>query len=527
MREGLIVRSAMDNMFRFDKDTAVVRTTGGAVRGYAYRGMHIFKGIPYAKARRFHKPEPVSWEGVRVSAVYGPVCPVVSEWVPGDDLLTPHRFWPKDENCQNLNIWTPGLDDGKRPVLVWIHGGGHEFGSSIEHIAYDGENMCHYGQAVVVSLNHRLNILGYFDRSDFGEEYEDSANNGTNDLIAALRWIRDNIARFGGDPGNVTLMGQSGGGMKITELLQTPAADGLFHKAVNMSGVFPKELSEELMPEGKESGRKIVEAVIRKMKLKQVSELETAPYEAFAAAWKAVSPALEKQGYYVGGHGPKKNKYYLGDPLEVGFRKETAHIPMVVGSTLGEFFAGFAGEADLKKMKKKEQKAFVSAIYGPDAQAFEAAFKEAYPGRNFAEFVTTDFVCRAGILQYVSGRSMMNDCTYSYIFCQDTPVYGGRAPSHCADIPYLFHNTSLVPSSVVPRVTPKLEKEIFDSLMAFARSGDPNTFELPEWHAVRPGALYTMLFDAKTREALNHDLALIPAMARELTPILQKRFFGN
>ena len=173
--------------FKCDSHTAVVHTGSGDIRGYEYNGLNIFKGIPYAKARRFHRPEPVSWEGVRVTAVYGPICPVMSEWVPGDDLQTPHRYWPKDENCQNLNVWTPGLDDEKRPVLVWIHGGGHEFGSSIEHIAYDGENMCFYGQAVVVSLNHRLNILGYFDVSDFGPEYENSANAGTDDLIPASR----------------------------------------------------------------------------------------------------------------------------------------------------------------------------------------------------------------------------------------------------------------------------------------------------------------------------------------------------
>ena len=517
----------MNDRFRFDKDTAVVETTGGKVRGYAYRGMNIFKGIPYAKARRFHRPEPVSWEGVRVSAVYGPVCPMTDEWVPGDDLLTPHRYWPKDENCQNLNIWTPGLDDEKRPVLVWIHGGGHEFGSSIEHIAYDGENMCFFGQAVVVSLNHRLNILGYFDVSDFGPEYENSANAGTDDLIAALRWIRDNIASFGGDPENVTLLGQSGGGMKITELLQTPEADGLFHKAVNMSGVFPKEVADGLMPEGKESGRKIVEAVLRKMRLRNVSELETAPYEAFAAAWKAVSPALEKKGFYVGGHGPKKNAFYLGDPLEVGFRKETSQIPMVVGSTLGEFVSGIPGEADMKKMPLKAQRALLTSIYGTEALAFEAAFREAYPERKIGELLTTDFVCRAGVLQYVSMRGAMNDCTYSYLFCQDTPIYGGRAPAHCADIPYLFHNTCLVPSSQIPRVTPGLEKEIFDSLMVFARSGNPGTYDLPAWHPVKPGAISTMLFSAHTREALNHDLALIPQIARAFTPALQRLFFGK
>ncbi len=513
----------MKPTFRFDKETAVVRTTGGLVRGYEYRGLSIFKGIPYAEARRFHKPEPVKpWEGVRVSAVYGPVCPMTDEWVPGDDLLTPHRYWPKNEHCQNLNIWTPGLHGKKRAVLVWIHGGGYSFGSSIEHLAYEGENLSREGRVVAVSVNHRLNILGYFDLSSFGKEYEDSANAGLLDLVEALRWIRANITAFGGDPDNVTLMGQSGGGMKITDLLQTPAADGLYHKAVNMSGVFPSEVFDG--PQGKEkrNGRKIAKAVLTQMGLPDVKALEEAPYEAFAAAWKAVSPALAKKGYYVGGDGPVANASYLGDPMKIGFRKETAGIPMIVGSTLGEFMGMLVGEEDLKAMPEAAQKAFVNKIYGSLADEILPLFKAAYPDRSTAEMLTLDYVCRAGVLPYVSTRGAMNDCTYTYLFCQDTPIYGGRMPAHCADIPYLFHNTSLVPSSQVPGVTRRLEKQIFESLMAFARTGSPDTPSLPEWHPVKPGAVPTMLFGADTREALNHDLDLIPAMAEKLSPVLRK-----
>ena len=144
--------------------------------------------------------------------------------------MVPHRYWLMDEHCQNLNIWTPGLDDQKRPVLVWLHGGGFESGSAIEHLAYEGENMSRYGDAVVVSVNHRLNLLGYLDLSSLGEAFSDSGNCGGDDIIASLRWIQENIAAFGGDPDNVTLFGQSGGGAKITTLLQTPAADCLYHK---------------------------------------------------------------------------------------------------------------------------------------------------------------------------------------------------------------------------------------------------------------------------------------------------------
>ena len=145
--------------------------------------------------------------------------------------MVPHMYWSEKEDCQNLNIWTPSIRDGrKRPVMVWLHGGGFSAGSSIEQLAYDGENLSRAGDVVVVSVNHRLNVLGYLNLSPFGEKYQDSANAGNLDLIAALEWIRDNIEGFGGDPENVTLFGQSGGGVKAWSLLQMPEADGLFHK---------------------------------------------------------------------------------------------------------------------------------------------------------------------------------------------------------------------------------------------------------------------------------------------------------
>ena len=145
--------------------------------------------------------------------------------------MVPHMYWSEKEDCQNLNIWTPSIRDGrKRPVMVWLHGGGFSAGSSIEQLAYDGENLSRAGDVVVVSVNHRLNVLGYLDLSPFGEKYRDSANAGNLDLIAVLEWIRDNIEGFGGDSENVTLFGQSGGGVKVWSLLQMPEADGLFHK---------------------------------------------------------------------------------------------------------------------------------------------------------------------------------------------------------------------------------------------------------------------------------------------------------
>lgn len=158
-------------------------------------------------------PQPVKpWKGIKNALAYGYVCPLLKQDEPNMEVLVPHRYWPQDEHCQNLNVWTQSLDPGaKKPVMVWLHGGGFSAGSAIEHVAYEGDHLSEFGDVVVVSVNHRLNILGYLDLSPFGEKYKNSANAGNADMVAALQWVHDNIAAFGGDPENVTIFGQSDG----------------------------------------------------------------------------------------------------------------------------------------------------------------------------------------------------------------------------------------------------------------------------------------------------------------------------
>lgn len=256
--------------FVYREDYPVVQTTEGKVRGYEWNGCCIFKGIPYAEAQRFHRPHRLKeWEGVREAQSYGYVCPLLSKDEPNCEMMVPHMYWPEDENCLSLNIWTPSIGDSKkRPVMVWLHGGGFFAGSSIEQLAYDGENLCSLKDVVVVSLNHRLNVLGYLDLSPFGDEYADSANAGNFDMITALQWIRDNIEKFGGDPDNVTLFGQSGGGAKVWTLMQMPEADGLFHKGIVQSGVI-----EALSDVEDRDGREIVLAMLRELGLAEKDEI--------------------------------------------------------------------------------------------------------------------------------------------------------------------------------------------------------------------------------------------------------------
>ncbi|MBR3060718.1 MAG: carboxylesterase family protein [Oscillospiraceae bacterium] len=194
--------------FRCSADT-VAKTADGLLRGFFLDGLYIFQGVKYADAGRFQAPAPVKpWEGIREATNYGYICPVANEPMPTGELLIPHRFWPSNEHCQYLNIWTPSLERGaKKPVIVWLHGGGYSSGSSIEQVAYEGDALAEYADAVVVTLNHRLNILGFLDMSSFGEKYRNSVNAGMADIVEALRWVKRNIAAFGGDPENVTLIG--------------------------------------------------------------------------------------------------------------------------------------------------------------------------------------------------------------------------------------------------------------------------------------------------------------------------------
>ena len=507
----------MAHTFSCSADAPLVRTTGGSVRGYRFDGLDIFKGIPYAKARRFHAPEPAVWDGVLDATSYGYVCPLLEMPKPNGEMLVPHRYWLMDEACQNLNIWTPALDDAHRPVLVWLHGGGYFAGSSIEQIAYEGENMARLGDCVVVSINHRLNILGYLDLSDFGAEYANSGNAGGDDIIAALRWVRDNIAAFGGDPGNVTVFGQSGGGAKVTTLLQTPAADGLFHKGIVMSGVLGR------LADCTGSGRDCAEALMAELGAADIAALETVPYAALAAAYNKVAPALKAAGKNTG-CAPHPNAFYLGDPLENAFRPETARIPLLVGTVFGEFAAFNGFGLNKAQMSTAEAEGFAEKMLGKQtADALLPLFHAAYPERSAAALPFLDVLFREPTMRYIRRRAETGP-VWSYFFNQDFTIEGGRVPWHCSDIPFVFHNTELVPSANISGVTPQLEQQIFDAVLAFARTGNPQHSGIPTWPASTPQQENTMLFDSATRLAPNHDKALIAAALPAISALMARNF---
>lgn len=478
----------------FNYDTVpILETTGGRLKGYFYDGAYIFKGIPYAYADRFQMPQETKWEGVKDASSYGFVCPLLMKDTPSAELLVPHRYWPQDEHCQNLNIWTQSLDKEKKsPVMVWLHGGGYFAGSSIEQAAYDGFNMCMNGNAVVVSINHRLNVLGYLDLSAFGGKYKNSGNAGHADMVAALKWVHDNITLFGGDPENVTIFGQSGGGMKVADLMQIADADGLFHRGLIMSGVG----DASLMPSCTGDGCAVITAILDELGISKedVAKLETVPYYKLAEAYGKVSPMIAMQGGYVGG-APLVNDYYKGSPLEYGFREHAFEIPVMVGSVFGEF-AFMPAEYDKNQLTDEQIKEIISGVYGEHTEEMIEVFKQAYPGKNAIDLLSVDRVMRQPSKRlaklHAEGRKAG---TYLYDFTLEFPIHYNKIAWHCSDIPFFFHNTDKVEVCQITEAGKRLEEQMFKAFMAFAVTGKPECDTLPEWEKVTPDAEPTMIFD--------------------------------
>ena len=480
----------MAGQFQYDS-LPVVETKAGKLRGYQWEGTYIFKGIRYAKAKRFQLPEEAEpWEGVREAASYGFVCPMLTRDNPQGELLVPHRYWPQDEDCLSLNFW--------------IHGGAFSMGSSIEQKAYNGENMSKYGDVVVVTVNHRLNILGYFDMSPYGEKYAGSANAGQADLVAALLWVRDNIEAFGGDPGNVTIFGQSGGGMKVSGLMQTPEADGLFHKGMIMSGV-----AGDILPYSTGDSRPLIRAMLKELGLTEdeAGRLETIPYHDLAAAYNRVSPAVAGAGGYIGCT-PKPDDFYKGEGPAVGFTDHAKTIPVMVGTVFGEF-----AMAPLPFNKEQIPEAELDAVLDNRFQGrgkeLKTVFAEAYPGKNPADLLTLDTIFRGPTREFVRALAAAGGSVYSYLFALEFPYQNQKAAWHCSDIPFVFHNTELVPVANIPGVSDRLEEQIFGAVMAFARTGKPEYEGLPQWPASREDDEATMIFDRVCEVRHNHDDRLL------------------
>lgn len=486
----------------------VVETNNGKVRGYVHAGIHTFKGIPYGRAKRFEaaqKPEP--WQGVRSSTMYGPVAPLevpTTSVRDESEFVFDHDWGFPNEDCLNLNVWTPSIDDGKkRPVMFWIHGGGFTTGSSHELPSYDGENLSKRGDVVVVSINHRLNVLGFLDLSAYGEKYKNSANNSISDLVLSLEWVKDNISSFGGDPDNVTIFGQSGGGAKVNTLMAMPKAKGLFHKAVNQSGSFRTAMLE------KEDTQDIAKETISILGLdaNTIDSIQNIPFEdlvvASGKALKTVAEKMKAAGKPVIGFGlnwgPSRDgvdlPYQLGSDEALALSKD---IPLLLGTTKNEFapfmnmrFMGASDEAIMEHIKTQ---------YKDKADDYVKAVRKAYPDDTAAkDLLDVDTMFRPGAVAEANAKSALKDGApvYMYLFTWQSPVFDGKYKAlHCMELPFMFDNIALGNQMTGGgQEAHALATKMSQSWINFAKTGNPNHADLPEWPAYNSTNTATMHFD--------------------------------
>lgn len=469
----------------------IVSTTAGQVQGTDQDGIFRYLGLPYAQATERFVPagEVKPWEGVYMADSYGPISPQGSISGVGGQVSQEGT----DNNCQNLNIWTPGVNDGKkRPVMVWLHGGGFSTGSANEE-GYDGEALSRSGDVVVVSVNHRLNVFGHLDLSAYDDKYRQSANVGITDIEASLEWIQANIEVFGGDPDNVTLFGQSGGGAKVLALMSSPYSEGLFDKGIVQSG------ATETMGVSfntQESSTRLAENVLNNLGItgENIEDIQNVPMEELQ---EAATLALQQTGEELQIPAALGDAYSMdwepvvdGDFLptnpvtEDSFADTGVDIPLLIGSNLNEWTGFFPSDP-------------VEAT-----EELAEAIRLAYPDKNdlTAEQIDTTLI-RLPLVKIMSHKADQNGApVYAYVF-----TYGNSF--HGAEIPYVFdHADGNAEESA-------LAGQISLAWINFAKTGTPGADGMPEWEPYTRESGATMLLDTESQLVYHHDQKLMSILA--------------
>jgi para-nitrobenzyl esterase len=506
------------------KGVAVVATESGAVAGYIHDGIFTFKGIPYADTtegeHRFMPPsKPKPWTGVRSSRQYGYVCPQAARagWANDEEAFM--FSWDDGvpaEDCLRVNLWSPGINDGaKRPVLVWLHGGGYSAGSGQELLSYDGENLARRGDVVVVSLNHRLNALGYLNLSQYGDRYASSANVGMLDIVAALQWVHDNIAAFGGDAKTVTIFGQSGGGGKVGTLMAMPAAKGLFHRAIVESGSMLRAGSQE-------KSQALADLIVTELGLNKASieQIHSLPVQQIVLSGQKVLrahtplpaggvPNFRRMADLLGFAPVVDGSILPAHPFDPQAPALSAEVPMIIGTTLNEFVTAI-NHPEYEDMTPAELEKRVNAMYGDQAAEVLAAFRRRTPAASPFDLwshIGASSVRDAAIAQAKAKAALGGAPAYLYWFTWQTPVLNGRPRAfHCSEIAFAFNNTDRCETMTGGGAAARALAEVMsDAWIHFARTGNPNHPKMPLWTAFNAAQVPTMIFDNRTQLVNNPD----------------------
>jgi para-nitrobenzyl esterase len=487
----------------------VVETRQGRVRGAAVdNGTLVFKGIPYAAPPvgelRFAPPKsPVAWTGTRDATAFGHTAiqnSSPSSVNPTSELgkalqqVFPARadVEAQSEDCLYLNVWTRRLS-GKKPVMVWFHGGGFAYGSA-QWPMYDGANLARQ-DVVVVSVNHRLSVFGYLDLP----EVRGSGNAGMLDLVAALEWVRENIAAFGGDPGNVTLFGESGGGAKVSYLLAMPRASGLFHKAIVQSGpgvrALPRDRAAGLRADlQKELG--LAEG--------DIAGLRAAPWDRVLAAARAAEARAPGAGFDRSGFSPVVDGDVLpAQPWDPRAPDTARDVPVLIGINKDEMTLFMASAPWFGRLDEAGLEKMAAGMLGEKAPAVLAALKVDFPDDSptyRATHLGTYGRMFAGSVQIAERKAAQGGAkAYMYLLEWGTPVGPFRA-AHTLEIPLVFDTVETSRVLTGPGPAPQLmAKQMSAAWLAFARTGDPNTPVLPNWPAYEAGKRATMVFNLQSR----------------------------
>jgi para-nitrobenzyl esterase len=454
------------------------------------------------------KPKP--WPGVRSCLTYGPGCPSginVSENADntphGDEdnfLLYRTGGWQRGENCLRLNVWSPGpsLSARKRPMMVFMHGGGYTGGSGNDLLSYDGENLARHHDVVVVTHNHRLNVFGFLNLAEIGgERFAESGNVGMLDNVAVLEWVRDNIANFGGDPGTVMIYGQSGGGGKVSHLMAMPSAKGLFHRAAVESGA-------TLRIGSLDNAAKVAAALLDELNVSrsQFEKIQKVTASTLVVAQAAVLRRLAGGGRGGGvGWGPVLDRRVIpAHPFDPSAPEVSRNVPLLIGTCLNEFVNG-VDNPDVDTLTSEELLGRVTKSYGGQAESIIAAYRREYP--KDSAFNIWAAISAAGVRQNTATQAERKAAqggapAYQYIYAWRTPMLDNRPGTfHSSEIAFVFDNGDLCTrySGGGPDAL-RLSSTIGEAWAGFARTGKPAHRGLPEWPAYTQEKRETMIFNS-------------------------------